>query len=63
ETVSVAELQEYLDQDQFAKGSMLPKVQAAINFVNNSEGGKAVVTSLENVGNFLKNGDGTIITK
>ncbi|CAM2781979.1 carbamate kinase [Levilactobacillus brevis] len=63
ETVSVAELQEYIDQDQFAKGSMLPKVQAAINFVNNSEGGKAVVTSLENVGNFLKNGDGTIITK
>lgn len=63
ETVSVAELKQYIDQDQFAKGSMLPKVQAAIDFVEHSNGGKAVVTSLENVGNFLKNGDGTIITK
>lgn len=63
ETVNVAELKQYIDQDQFAKGSMLPKVQAAIDFVENSENGKAVVTSLENVGNFLKNGDGTIITK
>lgn len=63
ETVNVAELKQYIDQDQFAKGSMLPKVQAAIDFVENSKGGKAVVTSLENVGNFLKNGDGTIITK
>ena len=63
ETVSVAELKTYIDQDQFAKGSMLPKVQAAIDFVENSKGGKAVVTSLENVGNFLENGDGTIITK
>lgn len=63
ETVSVSELKTYIDQDQFAKGSMLPKVQAAIDFVENSKGGKAVVTSLENVGNFLENGDGTIITK
>ncbi|KRK75757.1 carbamate kinase [Levilactobacillus namurensis DSM 19117] len=63
ETVNVAELKQYIDQDQFAKGSMLPKVQAAIDFVENSANGKAVVTSLENVGNFLKNGDGTIITK
>lgn len=63
ETVNVAELKQCIDQDQFAKGSMLPKVQAAIDFVENSANGKAVVTSLENVGNFLKNGDGTIITK
>jgi len=63
ETVSVADLKQYIAENQFAKGSMLPKVQAAIDFVENSKDGKAVVTSLENVGNFLKNGDGTVITK
>lgn len=60
--VSVDELQTYIDQDQFAKGSMLPKVQAAINFVQQRPDAKAVVTSLENVGEFLSNGSGTIIS-
>ncbi|PWG01063.1 carbamate kinase [Levilactobacillus bambusae] len=63
EHVTIAELKKYMDEGQFAKGSMLPKVQAAIEFVENSDHGQAVVTSLENVGNFLSNGSGTIITK
>ncbi|GAK47211.1 carbamate kinase [Secundilactobacillus oryzae JCM 18671] len=63
ENVTVSELETYIKEDQFAKGSMLPKVQAAIDFVKNSNGGKAVVTSLENVGEFLENGSGTIITR
>lgn len=62
ENVTVAELKKYIDEDQFAKGSMLPKVQAAIEFVENSNNSKAVVTSLENVGQFLAEGAGTIIT-
>lgn len=62
DAVSVAEMKEYIAQNQFAKGSMLPKVQAAIDFVENRPGGKAVITSLENVGQFLKNGDGTVIS-
>ncbi|MBT9671938.1 carbamate kinase [Secundilactobacillus kimchicus] len=60
--VTVSELETYIDQGQFAKGSMLPKVQAAIEFVKNNPKGKAVVTSLENVGRFLSDGDGTIIS-
>ncbi len=63
ENITVAELKKYLDEDQFAKGSMLPKVQAAIEFVENSNNGKAVVTSLENVDKFLSEGAGTIITR
>ena len=63
ENVTVDELAQYIKEDQFAKGSMLPKVQAAMDFVKNSNGGKAVVTSLENVGQFLENGSGTIITR
>ncbi|WP_282802310.1 carbamate kinase [Secundilactobacillus kimchicus] len=60
--VTVSEMETYIDQGQFAKGSMLPKVQAAIEFVKNNPKGKAVVTSLENVGRFLSDGDGTIIS-
>lgn len=62
EHVTVAELKRYMDENQFAKGSMLPKVQAAIEFVEKS-GGTAVVTSLQNVANYLNDGSGTIITK
>lgn len=63
EHVSIAELEDYEKDNQFAKGSMLPKVQAAIDFVKNSSHGQAVVTSLENIGEFLENGKGTIISK
>ncbi|WP_143463316.1 carbamate kinase [Levilactobacillus enshiensis] len=61
--VSVEELQQYLDENQFAKGSMLPKVQAAMNFVENTHNAKAVITSLESIGDFLEQGTGTVITK
>ncbi|WP_125581723.1 carbamate kinase [Levilactobacillus cerevisiae] len=63
EHVSIKELEDYEKDNQFAKGSMLPKVQAAVDFVKNSSHGQAVVTSLENIGEFLENGQGTIISK
>lgn len=63
EHVTVSELKPYIESGQFAKGSMLPKVQASINFVEGNPNGKAVITSLENVGEFLSKGTGTIITK
>ena len=28
------QLEEYIEEQQFAAGSMLPKIEAAINFVN-----------------------------
>jgi len=44
---------------------MLPKVQAAISFVQNNKNpdAKAVITSLDNVENYLNDGTGTIIQK
>lgn len=62
ENVTVSELNEYIAQDQFAKGSMLPKVQAAIDFVN-ATGNEAVVTALDNIEAFINEGSGTVITK
>lgn len=61
--VTVPELKQYIEEGQFAKGSMLPKVQAAIDFVEHTDHGQTVITSLENIGEFLANGEGTIISK
>ena len=63
EHVNVAQLEEYIKQEQFAPGSMLPKVEAAIAFVNGRPEGKAVITSLENLGALIESESGTIITK
>ena len=63
EKVTVAQLEEYIQQNQFAPGSMLPKVQAAMAFVNHKPGSKAVITSLENLAALLESNSGTIIEK
>lgn len=61
ETVTVSEMKQYIDENQFAPGSMLPKVEAAIAFVEAKPNGKAIITSLENIENLLASEEGTII--
>ena len=63
EHVTVSQLKEYIKQGQFAPGSMLPKVEAAIDFVTNHPEGKAVITSLSNLGALIESESGTIIVK
>ena len=63
ERVTVNRLQEYIQEGQFAPGSMLPKIQAAIDFVTNRPAGKAVITSLSNLGALIESDSGTIIVK
>lgn len=60
--VTIDQMKKYISENQFAKGSMLPKVQAAIQFVEHSNKGEAIITSLENVKNLLNGESGTIIT-
>ena len=56
--VTLAEAKQYLSEGHFAKGSMEPKVQAIINYLE--KGGKeAIVTTPENIGRALKNETGT----
>lgn len=62
EEVTVAQLKEWIDEEQFAAGSMLPKVEAAINFVESRPEAKAVITSLENVNNFFEGGSATVVS-
>lgn len=45
--VTTAELEHYAAQGQFGAGSMLPKVQAAVEFVRSAPGRRAIITSLD----------------
>lgn len=60
--VTINELKQYINEGQFAAGSMLPKVRAVIDFVENTDK-KAIITSLKNVGKLIAGGAGTVITK
>lgn len=61
DTLSVAQAKEYIAQGQFAKGSMLPKVEAAVKFVESKPGRKALITSLEKAKDALAGKAGTIL--
>ena len=47
----------------FAKGSMLPKVQAAISFVKSGKGHEALITSLEKAKEGMEGKTGTTIVE
>lgn len=62
-TLTLDEANRYIKEGQFAKGSMLPKVEACIDFVKNSNSATALITSLEKAAQALKGEVGTIIKK
>lgn len=47
ENVSVEEAKRYISEGHYAPGSMLPKVQAAVDFAESKEGRTALITLLE----------------
>ncbi len=59
DTITVTEAEKYIEENQFAAGSMKPKVLAAINFIKNG-GAKAVITSEQEIGK--ENGGTQIIS-
>lgn len=62
DTITLAEAKKYAEEGHFAKGSMLPKVEAIIKFLENG-GEKALITNPENIGRALKGETGTWIVK
>lgn len=58
-----AEAKQYIREGQFAPGSMLPKVEAAIKFVEAKENRKAIITLLEKARDGIKGRTGTHICK
>jgi carbamate kinase len=61
--MTLAEAKAYLDEGKhFAKGSMAPKIQAAIMYLENG-GEKALITDPDNIGRALKSETGTWIVR
>ncbi len=63
EKMSIDEAYKYIEENQFAPGSMLPKVMAAVEFVKSKNGRKAIIGSLEKAGEALNGASGTLIYK
>ena len=60
--VSVSEIKKHLHNNEFARGSMLPKIEASLNFLNKQKTGIAMITELGKAKDALENHFGTIIT-
>ena len=56
-----AEAYKYMEENQFAKGSMLPKVQAAVKFAESKAGRTALITLLEKAKDGIEGKTGTRI--
>lgn len=59
ESVSVKEAGQYIREGHFAPGSMLPKVQAAVDFAASKEGRTALITLLEKSRDAIRGTTGT----
>ena len=61
--MTVSEAKKYIEANEFAKGSMLPKVEACINFVTENPSKYALIADLNEVLAALKGSTGTKIVK
>lgn len=61
EKVTIKEALQYIDEGHFAPGSMLPKVKAAMNFVESKPGRTTLITSLEKAKEGIAGKAGTLI--
>ncbi|MCL1828041.1 MAG: carbamate kinase [Oscillospiraceae bacterium] len=59
--MTASKAREYIAQGHFAKGSMLPKVEAAVLFVESAPGRRALITLLEKAKDGLAGKTGTLI--
>lgn len=61
-TMDTAQAKAFIEEGQFAKGSMLPKIEAAVSYLEAVPDGSVIITSLENTGPALHGRAGTLIT-
>ena len=61
--ISTGEARRLIEEGQFAAGSMLPKVRAAVEFAESGKGRSALITLLEKAGEGLAGRTGTVIYK
>ena len=62
-TMTVEEAKRYIEEGQFEEGTMLPKIQAAVDFIGNSAVKSVLITKLEENEGGLDGASGTVIRK
>ena len=60
--MTVEEAKQYMEEGHFAPGSMLPKVQAAVDFAESKPGRQALITLLEKAKDGINGVTGTRIS-
>ena len=61
--LTIEEANKYIADGQFAPGSMLPKVEAAMKFVQSGNGKRAIITSLDKAIDAIEGKTGTVFVK
>lgn len=59
--MNVAEAKKYIEEGQFEKGTMLPKIEAAIAYLEQNPAGRVLITSLDAAADAIKGKNGTVI--
>lgn len=62
EQLSIADAQRFIEEGHFAKGSMLPKVEAAVAFAESKPGRQALITVLDKAQQGIEGKTGTVIS-
>ena len=63
DSITTDEAKEYMNQGHFALGSMLPKIQAAVDFAASGDNRTALITLLEKAKDGINGKTGTVIKK
>ncbi len=61
--MTVEEAKQYMDEGQFEEGTMLPKIQAAIDYIGNSAVRSVLIANLEEALDGVSGLKGTLIHK
>jgi len=61
DVMTIAECEQYIAEGHFAPGSMLPKIEAAMKFVQSKPGRKSIITSLDKAVEALEGKAGTTV--
>lgn len=60
-SISAEDAHKYVEADQFTKGSMLPKIEAGLSFIEKKKGRRAIITDIAHAEAGYKEKTGTII--
>ena len=60
--MDVATARKYIEEGQFEAGSMLPKIEAAIAYLEKVPTGRVLITDQQSIADAIKGKKGTVIT-